>query len=198
MSFPDSGGGFNQPNFPGATPTPGVDPTAPGALPKLGSLSNLAQTARMKHIKSAKTVLFIVGVLTMGLSAVMFFLAETTVQSEIDKEIHKLGFGVQIDPVKLAEIKSEGVAKVRLGAGIGILEGLAFLLLGIFVQKAPVAMTATGLVLYVADYAIGSAFDPTYLVKGIIVKVIIIVCLVKALNAAIAYEREKRNEAAAV
>jgi hypothetical protein len=200
MSFPNSGDGFNQPNFPTAQPLPGGapmpqfnQPGAPGGLPKLGSLSSLAQTARMKHIKSAKTVLFIVGILTMGLSAVMFAIAEQTVQSQIDQELRGLGPGFIVDQQKMAELKIDAVAKTRLGAGIGFVEGLVFLLLGVFVQKAPVAMTATGLILYVADYAIGGAFDPTYLVKGIIVKIIIVVCLVKALKAAIAYERERKN-----
>ena len=72
------------------------------------------------------------------------------------------------------------------------MEGVVFVLLGFFVHRAPVAMTATGLILYIADYAIGAVLDPTYLVRGIIVKIVIVVCLVKALNAAIACERERR------
>lgn len=169
-----------------------------GGVPKLGSLANLAQAARMKHINSARTVLWIFGILTMGLSAVMFAFAAQSVQAQINKELTALGPGFVVDQAKMAVLQGKAVAAARFGAGLSFVEGVVFVLLGFFVHRAPVAMTATGLILYIADYAIGAVLDPTYLVRGIIFKIVVVVCLVKALNAAIACERERRIAGTAV
>jgi hypothetical protein len=202
MTFPNAGDEFHDASVTSGQPAadePAVPPSGQsGGLPKLGSLTSLAQTARMKHIKSAKTVLYVVGILTMGVSAVMLTIADQSVQSQIDRELRKLGPDFVVDDAKMAEGKGEAVAATRFGAGLSFMEGVVFLLLGMFVQKAPVAMTATGLILYIADYAIGAALDPAYLVQGIIVKIVVVVCLVKALQAAIAYERERETAGMAV
>jgi hypothetical protein len=175
--------------------SPTEPPAASPSLPQLGSLANLAQSARMKHIKSAKTVLVIVGVLTIVVSLGMFVGAEAMVQSQIDKELKDLGPGMVVDQSILVQLKADQVGAQRFGSLLSLAEGVVFLLLGLNVQKAPVPLTATGLILYLADYAIGGVLDPMYLVKGILIKIIIVVCLFKALNAAIAYEREKRAAA---
>jgi hypothetical protein len=183
--------------------TPEVTPeitTVPTALPSLTTssslpkLGKLTQTARMKRIKSARTVLLFIGTISLLYGLAMTVFAETFVDSQIDKEIRGLGPNVIIDQAKLKEIKVEAYGRQRVGGFATIAEALAFLLLGVFVQKAPVPLTATGLILYAADWAVGSIFDPTYLLHGLIVKVLIMACLVKALNAAIAYERERRME----
>lgn len=176
--------------------TPNEPTTESGSLPRLGSLSNLAQSARMKHIKSAKTVLVVVGILTIIVSIGLYAMAESTVQSQIDGELRTLGPGMVVDQTLLAQVKADALSAQRFGALLAVAEGVVFLLLGLNVHKAPVPLTATGLILYIADYAIGGVLDPTYLIKGIIIKIIIVVCLFKALNAAIAYEREKRASAA--
>lgn len=188
-AFRQSGGASEQP--PASEPAhPESEPTS--GLPQLGSLTSLAQTARMKHINTAKGWLYVIGILTMVLSVVIFASAAQSVQTQIDKELRDLGPGVEVDHAKLAVLQGQAVASTRFGAGLGFLEGAVFVLLGAFVRRAPVAMTASGLILYIADYAIGTVLDPTYLVKGIVVRIFVIVCLVKALKAAIACERERR------
>jgi hypothetical protein len=53
-----------------------------------------------------------------------------------------------------------------------------------------VPATALGLILYVGAFAIFAAMDPASIAQGIIIKIIIIVGLVKALQSALAYQKE--------
>jgi hypothetical protein len=69
---------------------------------------------------------------------------------------------------------------------------VVFIILGILVPKAPVACTVTGLVLFIALNAVAALADPVNLVRGIILKVIFLICLIKAVQAAQAYEREAK------
>lgn len=156
-------------------------------LPELGSLG---QSARTKHLKAAKTTMIIVGILTLGANIFMAISAENFVQAAFDKELRNIPAG-QIDQNKLAELKKDAVRSVQLTSfGFAAL-GVVFLVLGFLVYRAPVVTTATGLILYLAGWATSAAMDPTMIAKGIILKVIIIAALVRALKAAIEYQKEQ-------
>ena len=157
------------------------------------SLGSLAQKARAKHIKSARTSLFAIGILTIlvngGLAAFANEYVESQFQKEIQEETRKQP-GIEFDPARLAELKSEAVLRVQFLSGVGVLLGTVFVIFGFVVKKAPVAITASALAIYIGLQAILAAFDPTTLLQGWWLKLIFIFALVKGLQAAIAYQKE--------
>jgi len=181
--------GYSNPGY----PTPG----APGPGFPNPQLGNLAQKARTKKFKEAKGILVAVGVLTILANVLFIFLAPGQIDSEIKKEIGKLGPGMVVDQQVLAQVKAEALRTVYLYNGVGIGLGVIFIVLGMSVQTAPVPITATGLVLYLGATAVYGFLDHETLMKGIIIKAIIVVMLVKALQAAIAYQSEVDRSARA-
>jgi hypothetical protein len=125
-------------------------------------------------------------------------LAESQINNEIENEIRKLGPGMVADQQVVAQVREEALRIAYLFNGVGIALGVIFVILGMCVHLAPVPMTATSLVLYIGAAAVYGFLDPSTLVQGIIIKVIIVVALIKALQAAVAYQREidRANSAA--
>jgi hypothetical protein len=155
-------------------------------LPELGSLG---QSARSKHLKSAKVTMILVGILTIGANAFLAGMAEKLVDDAFKKELQNIP-AEQIDAVKLQELKQQAITTTKL-VSIGFcVVGVVYLVLGFMVYRAPVATTATALVLYIAGWAVTGLMDPAMLLKGIILKIIIIGLLVRALKAAIEYQKE--------
>jgi hypothetical protein len=56
----------------------------------------------------------------------------------------------------------------------------------------------TGLVLYIAGNLIFGLIEPTSLIRGILIKILIVIAMVKAVSAAIAYQREVSSAPAGV
>ena len=154
-------------------------------------LGSLADSARAKAVKTARTTLIAVGVLTIVANGFLAVAAESLVDSAFKKEINQLQQqGLQVDPAAVEGLKQEAVTSTRLTA-IGFAGmGVVFIILGALVQRSPVVCTALGLVLYLAGAGITAMFDPSTLAKGFIIKIIIIVALVKALQAGLAAQRE--------
>lgn len=72
--------------------------------------------------------------------------------------------------------------------------GLVFVVLGVMIYSAPVACTVLALILYIAGWAISGIGNPAMLANGLIIKIIIVAALVKAIQAAVAYQREEAVE----
>ena len=144
-------------------------------------LGSLAQSARQTSLRQARIILIIVGILTLGVNLFML--------SNIDNEI------AQVKRENPGAIIDESLIRtVRLIYGATAALGGIFILLGIFVYAAPVACTVTGLVLYLGGIAVFAALEPQSLVRGLIIKILIIVGLVKSVQAAAAYQREVKAE----
>jgi hypothetical protein len=153
-------------------------------------LGSLAQSARQKQIKSARNILFVIGVLTVGANAVMMGLARGQVEKAIQAEIAKVGPGAIVDQAKLQQLQEAAVRIAYLVCAVAMLLGVVFIVFGFIVKKYPVPITITSLVLYIGAAVIFGILDPTTLLQGIIIKIVIVVALVKAIQAAIAYQRE--------
>lgn len=160
-------------------------------------LGSLAQSARSKNLSTARWVLIIVGVLTCGVNLLMLVNVANEADRAIEAERVKAGPGAFIDPVKGKEVKETIIRFGQLLYGGSIVLGLVFIGLGLAVYQIPVAATVLGLILYIGGNLAFAALDPSNLARGLIVKIIIIVALVKAVQAAVAYERERREERAA-
>ncbi len=136
--------------------------------PKLG---RLAQNARQKHLKSARNLLFLVAALQV------------------------LGGIFLIFVLNNMRIPAEAMPMVYLSFAIVFGAAIAFLVLGILVPRFPIPATVIALILFITLHAIDALADPTALLRGWILKIIVIVVLVKAIQAAVAYEKERKLEA---
>ena len=80
---------------------------------------------------------------------------------------------------------------VRMIYGAGLALGIYFVMAGFFVKKYPVPLTILSLVLYVGATAGFGMLDPTSIVRGLIIKIIIVVALGKSVQTAFAYQKER-------
>lgn len=160
----------------------------------MAELGSLSQGARKKQLNSARNTLIVVGILTLLVNIFLFFNAENEIDRAIDGEIKKAGPGAVIDQVQLKQAKEKILTGVRIlyGGTAGL--GLVFIVLGCLVYVAPVPIVITGLVLYIAANAIYGFLNPATLVQGLLFKIIIILLLARAVQAAFAYQKEKAEE----
>jgi hypothetical protein len=157
-------------------------------------LTSLTQSARRTSLKQARIILIVIGTLNFVCGMALFGFSEKLVKEEIEKEKREAGPGVAFDEAKIKEAHEAQVRTLQLILAGTMVVGLVFIGLGLAVYKAPVACTVTGLVLYIGLQAIGAAVDPASLIQGWLVKIIFVVALIKAVQAALAYEREAKAE----
>jgi hypothetical protein len=156
------------------------------------ALGSLAQAARDKQIRQARTILIVVGVLTIIVNALQLTGVEGAVKRELDKEVQKVrARGMLVDPQELKEVQDRAVRLGYLIAGVVIFLGVLFVIFGLIVKRYPVPVTIIGFILYVGAGVIFGIMDPATLMAGIVVKVIFIVALAKAIQAALAYQRDQ-------
>lgn len=154
------------------------------------SMGSLAQSARLKELNSARWALIIVGVLVIGVNIFEMVNLRSLVREAFQKEIRNLGPGAIVDQAQLRRLEDSAV---RIGTIIGagaIVLGVVFLILGLLVRRFPVPITITGLVLFLIYQGALIVLDINNLYRGIILKVIVLVVLVKAIQAAFAYQKD--------
>lgn len=164
----------------------GTLPESP--MPKSG-LGRLAQSSRMKHLKTARVILFVVGILTIVVNGFLFLSAEQRVLKAAGVE------GGWPAGVPMPDEVKQVIRLNQLIPLSAIAIGAAFVGFGFVIFQHPVPITILSLVIYVGSipvYAIW-AQDASILFQGILLKIVIIVCLFKALQAAIAFERERNK-----
>jgi hypothetical protein len=152
--------------------------------PRKSGLGSLAQSARSKKLNQARWLLIVIGVLTIVLNAIMI----ATLRSQVNAAIDKMGI---VDAATRQALEDQAV---RLGTIVGIFTivlGAVFIFLGIIVHVFPVPATVIALVLYVGATAAFIVLEPNMWYQGIIFKVIIIVALIQAIVAAVAYQKEE-------
>jgi len=158
---------------------PGLRKLGSTGLGSIGksALGSLVQSARHQHINQARSYLLWTGGLTLVFSG--FIVA-----------------GGQENPGLLPP---EQVRAITLVGLLGCVEGLVFIGLGLLTRKYPIPATILGLILYVADTAIFTMTIDLRIIQFafvklfiIIMKLFIILMLAKAVQSAIASERERQ------
>jgi len=171
----------------------------PAGLAPLGKLGSLSQSARLKSLNSAKGILIVIGVLTVIFNGIQIPLARDQIHEAINREVQKLqGQGMIVDQSKVKEAEDTAMRIALLILGGFIALGVLFIVLGLAIKSYPVPITVTSLVLYLAGAAFSFYLDPEFVGFAAIIKIFIVIALVKAIQSAIAYERERRTEAAMV
>lgn len=180
-----------------SSPSPASPSLGSFASPSAPALGGLAQSARAKQVNSARATFLVIGILTLLVQGGLYMNADNEVQTEIDKQIHALPAGQVADPAKVAELKTEWVGIVHAIYGGGALVGLLFVVLGAMLSKYPVPVTIAGLVLYLGSTAVFGYLSPETLARGLLIKIIIVTGLFKAMQAAIAQQKEDAAKEAA-
>jgi hypothetical protein len=167
-------------------PEPEERADEPGARPK--RLDSLAQAARQKQLNQARWLLIVIGILTLGINA--FFAA--TARSQVDAEMKAAADG---EHLFFNEVQIDKVVRTVVHVHLMMcIIGTLVILFGIIVKTYPVTITIASLVMYVLAALIFAVLDPQSLLRGLSIKIIIVVALVWSVKAAIAYERERGLE----
>jgi hypothetical protein len=166
-------------------------------LPRLGSL---AQSARSKHLKQARGTLIAIGILTIVANAAGIALAKSQISEALDKRVQELrAQGRVVDPKERQDVEDRIVRTAYLIGGGTVFLGVLFVVFGLIIYKFPVPVTALSLILYVGVNAVFALLNPDWAkVNALawVIRIIIVVGLVKALQAAIAYQKEQNRAAA--
>ena len=164
-------------------------PRAGGPVSGRKPLGKLTQSARGAEVGKARRILLVVGVLTLLANVGTFFFAESLADNLIKAEQAKQP-GLMVSPAERDTV----INATKVASGLVALLGGLFVVFGLIVQKFPVPITVASLVLYIGQVAVFAVIATASLLNaGIFVKVIIVVALVKAVQAAIAMQREDRE-----
>jgi hypothetical protein len=165
-----------------------------------GNLGSLAQSARLKKLNQARGVLIAIGILTIAVNAFQLIGLREQMRVEINKLVEAerakaraQGMEFIVDQAKLEQAQESGmrIAYLIQYSVIGL--GVLFIIFGLTLKSYPVPISVTSLILYVGATAIFAYLAPETLVAGLIIKVIIIIGLINAVQAAIAYESDRRK-----
>ncbi len=147
----------------------------------LSGLGSLAQSARLKQLNTARWVLIVLGILMILGNGALIAIARQQLTNEVQKK------GMVI--VNQEEFE-RSLMIFRLILAVPLVLGIVFIVLGLMVKAYPVPITILALVLYVASNLGFALLNPEGLLQGIILKVIVVVALAKAIQAALAYQSE--------
>jgi hypothetical protein len=171
----------------GYTPTrrPGRRRPEPDEVDDAPRLGSLAQKARGTQLKQARNILITIGVLTVIINLLGLV--------QFQAEVNKAG----------ARVNATFVAVEYAITGFFILMGVLFLVFGILIHRFPVPATVISLVLYLLATVImvvllglqGGVALLASMGVGLIIRIAIIAALVRAVQSAIAYEKERRESA---
>lgn len=151
------------------------------------NLGNLAQAARGNQLSVARYTMIIIGLLTAVANGFFFVNAKQSVDEEIAKLKQQ---GMQID---MSQVDNVVKLQQLINGGAALL-GVVFITLGALVYKFPVPCTVAGLVLYILSTLAFAALEPTTLVRGIVIKIIIVFGLFKSVKSAMAYQAEMKAQ----
>jgi hypothetical protein len=145
-------------------------------LPKMrgkSGLGKLSQEARMKEIKTAGIVLIVAGILQMISGGIELATAE--------QQLRAANIPVHLHPRVMQFV-------YIIVAGV-VLLGLTFVIFGAVIKSAPLPISITALVLFIGFHGILAVLAPETIVGGLIIKIIVLVSLFKAIQAALAYAK---------
>lgn len=162
-------------------------------------MRNLAQEARKKQLRTARWILIVVGILQLIAGLFFVFNARGLVKAQFERELAPMrAQGAIVDEQKLKELEDSATNTTQLLNLGGVLGGISLFSLGLLVYRFPVACTVTGLLLYIGMFAVFAFItfmsngDGSVFVKGWLIRLLIIAALFKAIQAALAYEKEKK------
>jgi hypothetical protein len=160
-------------------------------------LGSLAQSARGKQLNQARWILIVIGVLTIGANGFMLYNTPNEVRQVVDAKVRKAQQpGMAVDPAEVKKVEQTLQFFCYLIYGGALALGVLFVVFGLIVKLYPVPVTVVSLTLYVlASLGLGLLNPQTLRPGAAIFKILIVIALAKAIQAAIAYQREKAFDA---
>lgn len=146
---------------------PTMSPAGPqilsgGAMPTSSAGHNVYSGELQKQAKKAFGALLAVGILQLVFGAVIVFALQNSPQvGEIPMTVYLMVFGI----------------------------GIVFLGLAFWARSNPLPPAIIGLVLFITVHLLDALQDPSALVRGILIKIIIIVVLVQAISAGLKHRQ---------
>jgi hypothetical protein len=173
-----------------------VEPEDLEPEPEGEKLGSLAQKARGGNLNAARVILIILAVFLLGQAA--YYMVDWSAgklqgpRGLVEKLVQKeIGPGAVLPPAQMDQL----VMFFTLLLAFDIAVGGLFLLFGLLITVIPVIATISSLVLYLVQQAILLYLNPAMVGSGFLFKILIIIALVKAIQAAFAYEKERRDQA---
>jgi hypothetical protein len=156
----------------------------PYAPPSVAVLSPEKQTIWTKELKSARTILIVVGIIQLLLGVPSL----TTVREDFDKgieaEVKKEGPGYVVDQAKVDQLFEDNKALFYALGSIPTALGVFFLGMAALVFKFPVVVTLTSLIVFVLAHVASGILEPAEITHGIPLKIVFVVILSKAYKSA--------------
>lgn len=129
-----------------------------------------------KHIRSARFAIMFVAIVTIGVSIFFWF--------KLKGEIEDIPPGFLVDG---AVKKAIAFQKVAVASTFFL--GLVFSGLFFWAKKNPFGASLTALIIYATSILVQAGIEPSTLVNGIIIKVIIVLALVRGVQAGLAFKK---------
>ena len=146
-------------------------------------LASLTQAARSRQLKTARGLLFFVG----GWLIFSLIIEWVTIDMQLERVAKEHG----VPAARIPELKELVMPTMYAITAGYIILAITYVVFGFLVRTYPVPITITALVIFVALMLIIAAIGGVQTVfSGIIFKVIIIIGLAKAIQSAIAYQKE--------
>ncbi len=127
------------------------------------------QGAAAGSLGVAQGTLIFVGILTIALNSFLYFNSENEVQQVMNSG-------------DVAMSQEALLRFVRIFYGSFIAVGVVLMMLGALIYQFPLFCPLAGLIIYILAMIISAVIDPFSLVKGVIIKVLVVIALVKAVN----------------
>ena len=128
-----------------------------------------------KHVRSARFAIMFVAVVTIGVSIFFWF---------------KLQGEIEDIPAALIDAGLEKIiAFQKVAIASTFFLGLVFIGLFFWAKKNPFGASLTALIIYATSILVQAGIEPSSRVKGIIIKIIIILALVRGVQAGLAFKK---------
>ena len=148
-----------------------------------------------QRMKSGRTTILVVAILTLLGSVAVYFIG----RSALDKakaEVDAVRHHENIDPEAVAAADAEhrkAERTIMLVVGLNALLSFIYLGLWFWAKTKPLPATLSALILFGTVWLASAAIDPTELVKGILIKIIILAFLIKAVDSARKFQRMQEH-----
>jgi uncharacterized Zn finger protein (UPF0148 family) len=151
--------------------------------------------AHQQRMRSGRTTILVVAILTLIAAVAVYFIGTSALDKAM-QEVDSVRHDEDIDPAAIAEADAENQKAERLVmliAGLNILLGVIYLGLWVWAKARPLPATISALILFATVWVASAALDPAELIRGIIVKIVILVFLIKAVDSARKFQRMQEH-----
>jgi hypothetical protein len=156
----------------------------PYAAPSTPIVSPQKQAIYTKELKSARTILIVVGVIQLLFGIYFMTQVRKTFDEAAQAEVSAMGSGYQVDPVLLEQAWEERKVIMYAATAVPLLLAVFFFVMAALVYRKPVGITLTSLIVFIAAHVADAVMEPSQIYKGILLKIIFIAILWKAYQSA--------------